>query len=227
MKYVRCTLRFSESTIHPVHRCITEDDALVKDQLLHGNRTNAVDSFLFYVEGDAEIYTRALDRTPQIEGYEITPIEGTDTTDSPPRFYAYIKQEPSDTDQQLFGAFTRDGVIVVPPIDFLGDGTARLTVLGEPEALQSVLGALPDGVHVDIDRVGEYDRYRTPFDPGVTDRQYEALETALETGYYDLPRQGSITEIAEEMDCSSGTASEHLRKAQRKLIEQFVDHTRH
>lgn len=222
MKYVRCTLRFSESMIHPVHQCITEDDTMVKDQLLHGNRTNAVDTFLFYVEGEMDAYASALDRTPQISGYELTRIGGTATDTATEEFYAYVKQEPSETDEQLFGAFTSDGVIVVPPIDFLGDRTARLTVLGEPAALSDALDVVPDGVHVDIERIGEYDQHGGVFDPGVTDRQYEAVVTALETGYYELPRQGSLEGIASEMGCSIGTASEHLRKAHRNIIERFV-----
>lgn len=225
MKYVRCTLRFSDSMIHPVHQRITEDDAMVKDQLLHGNRTNAVDSFLFYVEGEMDAYASALDRVPEISDYEITPIEGTDTDEHCEEFYAYVKQEPNETDEQLFGAFTHDGVIVVPPIDFLGNGTARLTMLGEPTAFEAALDMVPDGVHVDIDRIGEYDRYEEAFDPGVTDRQYEAVVTALEAGYYDVPSRGSLEEIARQMGCSTGTVSEHLCKAERKIIERFVAHT--
>ncbi|UPM42596.1 helix-turn-helix domain-containing protein [Halocatena salina] len=225
MKYVRCTLRFSESMIHPVHQCITEDDAMVKDQLLHGNRTNEMDTFLFYVEGGMDTYASALDRTPQIREYELTPIARAATGTDNEEFYAYVKQEPSETDEQLFDAFTSDGVIVVPPIDFLGDGTAKLTVLGEPAALSSVLDVVPDGVHVDVDRIGEYDRHDGVFEPDVTDRQYEALVTAFETGYYELPRQGSLEEIAREMGCSTATASEHLRKAERKIIERFVVYT--
>lgn len=184
-----------------------------------------MDTFLFYVEGEMDAYASALDRTPQISGYELTRIGDTATGTATEEFYAYVKQEPSETDEQLFGAFTSDGVIVVPPIDFLGDGTAKLTVLGESAALSSTLDVVPDGVHVDVKRIGEYNRHSGAFDPAVTDRQYEAVATALETGYYELPRQGSLEGIASEMGCSTGTASEHLRKAHRKIIERFVAHT--
>lgn len=225
MKYVRCTLRFSESMIHPVHRFIEEHDAMVKDQLLHGNRTNTVDTFLFYVEGEIDAYASALDQVPLISGYELTRIDGTETATGSEEFYAYIKQEPSETDEQLFDAFTNNGVIVVPPIDFLEDGTAQLTVLGETDALSALLDAVPDGVGFDVDQIGEYDRYEGVFDPDITDRQYEAVQTAFESGYYELPRQGSLEEIARELGCSPGTVSEHLRKAERKIIERFVAHT--
>lgn len=250
MKYIRCTLRFSESTIHPVHQFIEKHDAMVKDQLLHGNITHEEwDTFLFYGEGDANAYAAALARTPQIIEYEVTRIDtsetehgdktipkngdrnqtgeiyecrGDSTTNSSTgSFYAYVKQEPSDMDAQLFDAFTRSGVIVVPPIDFLGDGTAHLTVVGEPDALQSSLAAVPDGVRLSVDRIGEYDG-QAAFDPGLTDRQFEAIVAAVETGYYEVPREGSVAAIARKLGCASGTASEHLRKAEREIMESVV-----
>lgn len=49
-------------------------------------------------------------------------------------------------------------------------------------------------------------------------RQREALETALEVGYYDLPRSGDYRTIAARMDCVPSTAAEHLRKAESKVL---------
>lgn len=216
MKYVRCVLRFSKSAIHPVHQFIGEHDAMVKDQLLHGNTaTEGWDTFLFYVEGDSDAYESALASTPQIREYEILGIE----EDS---FYAYVMQEANEIDETLFASFSRSGVIVVPPIDFLSNGTARLTIAGEPDALQSSIAAVPDEIGLDIERVGEYDGMQAAFDPELTDRQFEAVAAAVETGYYAVPRQGTITEIGDELGCASGTASEHLRKAEAKVMETVV-----
>lgn len=218
MKYLRCALRFSESTIHPVHRFIGEHDAMVKDQLLHGNTTNDEwDTFLFYVEGDMGAYASALAATSQIREYEVMRIDESEDS-----FYAYVEQEASEIDKQLFDAFSRSGVIVVPPTTFLDDGTAQLTILGEPDALQSSLAAVPDEIQIDVERVGEYNRSPATFDPGLTDRQFEAIAAAVETGYYEIPRRGSVTDISQELGCASGTASEHLRKAEQKIMETVV-----
>jgi predicted DNA binding protein len=217
MKYVRCVLRFPESAIHPVHRFIGEHDAMVKDQLLHGNTaTDGWDTFLFYVEGDSDAYESALASTPQIREYEIIGIDGKDS------FYAYVMQEANDIDETLFASFSRSGVIVVPPIDFLSDGTARLTIAGEPDALQSSLAAVPDEISLDVKRVGEYDGTQAAFDPELTDRQFEAVAAAVEADYYAVPRRGSIAEISDELGCATGTASEHLRKAEKKIMETVV-----
>lgn len=57
---------------------------------------------------------------------------------------------------------------------------------------------------------------------GLTDRQYEALRTAHELGYFDVPRRASLDEIADELDVSASSASERLRRAQAQLIEETV-----
>jgi predicted DNA binding protein len=49
-------------------------------------------------------------------------------------------------------------------------------------------------------------------------RQREFLNTAVERGYFEIPRQVTLEEIADEMDVTKTTASNHLRKIERKLI---------
>ena len=50
-------------------------------------------------------------------------------------------------------------------------------------------------------------------------RQREVLKTAFESGYYEIPRETTLEEIAAEMDITKTTASNHLRKAERRVIE--------
>ncbi|WP_338730353.1 helix-turn-helix domain-containing protein [Haladaptatus sp. DJG-WS-42] len=38
-------------------------------------------------------------------------------------------------------------------------------------------------------------------------------------GYFEIPRQATLEEIAEEMGIAKATASNHLRKVQRQLVE--------
>lgn len=52
----------------------------------------------------------------------------------------------------------------------------------------------------------------------LTDRQYEVLETAFETGYYDWPRECSGEEVATRLDITSATFSQHIHAAERKLL---------
>ena len=50
-------------------------------------------------------------------------------------------------------------------------------------------------------------------------RQREFLNTAAERGYFEIPRQVTLEEVADEMDITKTTASNHLRKAERQFVE--------
>ncbi|ELZ05646.1 bacterio-opsin activator HTH domain-containing protein [Natrialba chahannaoensis JCM 10990] len=57
---------------------------------------------------------------------------------------------------------------------------------------------------------------------GLTDPQYEALRTAYELGYFDIPRRTSLEAIAAELDISASSVSERLRRAQTQLIQETM-----
>lgn len=59
------------------------------------------------------------------------------------------------------------------------------------------------------------------FDADLTDRQREALETAVRGGYYDTPRGVSGTELADRFGLSSSTLHQHLRAAESKVLDRF------
>ncbi len=57
---------------------------------------------------------------------------------------------------------------------------------------------------------------------GLTDGQYEALERAVEMGYYEIPRQTTLEELADDLGISHQALSERLRRANRTLITNLV-----
>ena len=58
----------------------------------------------------------------------------------------------------------------------------------------------------------------------LTSAQREALELALRTGYYDIPRRGSTSDIADELGISDQAVSERLRRGIATLIEDAMTH---
>jgi predicted DNA binding protein len=52
----------------------------------------------------------------------------------------------------------------------------------------------------------------------VTDRQLAALRLALESGYYEQPRNTSLRDLADRTAVARSTYEEHLRKAENKLL---------
>jgi len=57
----------------------------------------------------------------------------------------------------------------------------------------------------------------------LTDRQREVLETAYEMGYFEHPRATNATEVADALDVSLSTFTEHLATAQSKVLAAIVD----
>jgi hypothetical protein len=54
----------------------------------------------------------------------------------------------------------------------------------------------------------------------LSSRQREVFRLAQAKGYYDHPRRTNADELAAELDVSSSTVHEHLRKAEAKLLSE-------
>ena len=72
-------------------------------------------------------------------------------------------------------------------------------------------------IEIDLLRVNEYDSLGTK-DAGLTDSQREALLVALETGYFEEPRNATLSEVAADLDISQPAASGLLRRGIKRLI---------
>ena len=217
VKYLRTELRYPPELRHPIHRLIDESDAVDRDVLLHGTVFDErEDTFLFYVEGDIDVYADALRSVDRIREFEVTRIDET-------AHYVFLTQRRDAVDEAMFAPLQRAGIVVVPPIDFRPDGIARLTLIGNGETLRDALAGLPEGIETTVLQIGEYDWRQDLFDPGLTDRQFDALAAAVETGYYDAPRGATVEEVGERIDASPSTASEHLRKAESAVMTAFME----
>lgn len=60
---------------------------------------------------------------------------------------------------------------------------------------------------------------------GLTDCQHEALRTAYEMGYFEIPRTTSLDDVATELGITASSLSERLRRAQTQLLERTVAST--
>jgi predicted DNA binding protein len=53
----------------------------------------------------------------------------------------------------------------------------------------------------------------------VTPGQQNVLVAARERGYFDIPRETTLRELADELDVSHQTLSEHLRRGIMNLVD--------
>lgn len=56
----------------------------------------------------------------------------------------------------------------------------------------------------------------------LTAKQRQALLTAFALGYYDVPRKISSEDLSRHLNADKSTIVEHLRKAERKLINAII-----
>ncbi|MBV0923931.1 helix-turn-helix domain-containing protein [Halomicroarcula limicola] len=217
MKYVRLSLSMAPALRHPMHQFVVEHDGFDASYLVRGNQLGEdVQTLLFHVDGHpVEPYREALERAENVVEYAISTCP--DET-----FYLYVRGNPSEQDHELVDALVRAGLVVVSPIAYRDDGTIRLALVGPGGTVQRAIEAVPDGISADVREVSEYDSRRFETAATLTDRQFEAVAAAVDCGYYGDPRSGTTEDVAERLDCAPGTAAEHLRKAEARVMERAV-----
>ena len=100
-------------------------------------------------------------------------------------------------------------------------------LLNDRDELSDAIELLSDYGSVSVEHIS--DDFRREITPSRTQwqdllssippRRREILNKAVEDGYFEIPRQVTLEELADDADITKSTASNHLRKAQRQLVE--------
>lgn len=101
----------------------------------------------------------------------------------------------------------------------LRDGEATWEITAPQERL-SALGNQLEAFDItfDVKRIHQH----IDSEQLLTDRQRRIVNVAIEEGYYDTPRDCSLTELAEKLGIAKSTCSEILHRAEEKIVKQFV-----
>jgi predicted DNA binding protein len=75
-----------------------------------------------------------------------------------------------------------------------------------------------EDIYFDLTQLHEITFPRTGSRYGLTPKQNEALVTAWEMGYFESPREASLTEVADSLGIAPSTLSGRLRRAHDELI---------
>jgi predicted DNA binding protein len=123
----------------------------------------------------------------------------------------------------LLEPLRESGVPLETPFDIV-DGSLTWEVTAPHERL-SALGERLEAAGVPF----TLDRLRQRVDDGslLTDRQAAVLQTAVERGYYDTPRECTLTELADALGVAKSTCSETLHRAEETVIKRFVERREH
>lgn len=149
----------------------------------------------------------AMRNHPAIESYEL--LESDDRR-------ALGKYETTDTDLYEFADLS--ALVIEFPID-VQDGWFEFDLTGTREELDR-LQELLDGSPFSYELLS---LVRTTETEGLlTDRQRELLKAAVREGYFEVPRESSLADLAEELEIDKSTASTVLRRGEARLVKSFL-----
>ena len=94
-------------------------------------------------------------------------------------------------------------------------------VIFRREDLRRIVADLREIGRVKIEQLTPYEAPAAT----LTSRQAEVLQVALDAGYFDWPREVDAETLAERLDIAHSTLLEHLRKAEKKLLEESLSVT--
>lgn len=104
----------------------------------------------------------------------------------------------------------------------ISDGEATVEVVGPSTSVSAFTDQLSNfGLEFEIEATQSLSD-DTPF---LSMRQHETITTAIEMGYYDTPRETTLTELATELDVAKSTCSETLHRAEERVIKRTLTET--
>lgn len=218
MKHVRLELNAGgrEREIHPMYDLLANAEFVKRAKTTHWNYSSDNLGIMHYVSGDGERFAERLDEIDDVLDYEMTDVNET-------TFYAYLICDLTGPARRLFSALTQGQLIVHHPIEWTEDGSSFVSVVGTSAEIQAAVEEVPDPVSVTIHRIGGIEQTTNAVEGSLSTRQRAAVESALALGYYEIPREATLEDVAEEMGCARSTAAEHLRKVEANVLTTVFD----
>jgi predicted DNA binding protein len=215
MRYVETRLVPEDRPIHPFVELIAADpDA--HGGYIHQLQQVEEDSMILLTEvfGDLERYR-------ELAAACDTVLDCTLSGEQ--QAYAHIHLELTELSRTVLDIHRPDQLTFKFPIYFDTGGALVVTLIGDDASFGDTIDHLPEDISVEVQEMGEYAPDAEDVYARLTDRQQEILDVALETGYYDHPREATHGDIADRVDIAPATVGEHLRKIESKVFRTFLD----
>ncbi|MDJ1430471.1 helix-turn-helix domain-containing protein [Halostagnicola sp. A-GB9-2] len=211
MKRVTFRTEYAEP-VHPIQAAVNDAVATTRADLLYWSPT-ADGTALVWFDANPAAVAEILDSVDTVTDVSLH----DDTTGT----YALIEQPHLKLRPAVLDVVSDTVVAFPPPTVFHGDGTVRFDAVGSSPALNDLHDRLQELTLVCVEAVREYRPWSSS--SVLTNRQEEALAAAVAVGYYEIPREGAVSDVAEAIDCSHSTAGELLRKAERTVLTAVMD----
>lgn len=215
MRYVEGILTPDRGWFHPIERRIKETPGVQNERILQMQLLdNGTVTTLYELSGDRELIEIAAEHIPELIAYEVSPMAD--------RIVTYAHLESNDMLTELLEIPLEYRIVPDFPIEFAGDGSIRLTIVGDETQIRAGMDAVPEDIHVELVKLGDYAPENERLLTRLTDRQREVAEIAVGMGYYDTPRKVTYDDIADEVEVAPGTVGEILRKVESQLLNALL-----
>jgi hypothetical protein len=205
-------------TSHPSYQLFDEASPIRRERIYNLNLLeDGTMVLLGRIRGDIDRARSLTEAAVDVLGFSIT-----DEDDEGAVVFVHARPPPPVT---RFLELPREHEVFFDfPIEGIHDGRLRVQIIGETnEVLQSALADVPSELDVIIERIGPHPKRSGAIAAALTDRQREVLDAALDLGYYEMPRQATHDDIAEEMGLTTPTVTEHLQKVEARVFGSLFE----
>ncbi|WP_158059412.1 helix-turn-helix domain-containing protein [Halorussus halophilus] len=216
MRYVTVVARPKEDELHPLERAL-RDEPKIRREAIHRAELLDDGSIVMFAEASGET-----DRLREILSASDTVYDFTVTDDGDGRMFSYSHYDPTEAIRRLMERRRQQELVVKMPVEYTDDGGMRATYVGREEDFANAMANQPESVDVEIVSTGEYRPDAEDLYARLTARQREILDAAVESGYYENPREATHEEIAGAVGVAPSTVGEHLRKIESSVFGELV-----
>ena len=183
------------------------------------------------VEPPADVSCPVVDQTPDASSVTQTITSGTDE----PTCQNEVMVVDGTTPRTEYLSTTVDSSCVcatlsqfecVYDLEGVQDGSLRIAIsVLDRTLLGEIVSALREtDANVDVRRISRMDESETmELDTTeITEKQREAVELAVELGYYDRPRDADLQELATRLGISKSAVSQRLNAVESTLVRSLV-----
>ncbi|MDZ7730124.1 MAG: helix-turn-helix domain-containing protein [Natrialbaceae archaeon] len=136
--------------------------------------------------------------------------------------YSYVHVERGSPACELIEVVRRNDLIVETPLEFRTNGGIRVLLAGRQGGINRAFQTLQSITEFEVISTGDYDPANKGLLAELTGKQRLVLRTAIDLGYYEVPKQATHIDIAAEVGCATSTVDEHLRKAESTVFQTIL-----
>lgn len=136
---------------------------------------------------------------------------------------ALTRIEWHPTTARLLERIVESKAILVDAKGRNGSWSLRLNFPDQSQLAEFYRQCVEEGITVTLESISHGGVDGSGDHRSLTELQLETLRTALEAGYFEVPRRATLVDIAEELGVSDSAVSQRLRRGLGTLLEASLD----